>query len=56
MPSYHVSHQRESHAAALGVSALFVKSVCMKSNFSLDQVHEPVVEPVMFRRTRVPHF
>jgi hypothetical protein len=43
--------------AALGVSALLVKSVCMKSNFSLDQVeHEPVVEPVVFRRTRVPHF
>lgn len=43
--------------AALGVFAFLVKSVCMKSNFSLDQVqHEPVVEPVMFRHTRVPHF
>ena len=43
--------------AALGVSALLVKSVCIKPNFSLDQVqHEPVVEPVMFRRIRVPHF
>lgn len=43
--------------AALGVFAFLVKSVCMKSNFSLDQVqHEPVVEPVMFRHTRVSHF
>jgi len=43
--------------AAFGASALLVKPVCMKSNFSLDQVqHEPVVAPVLFCRARVPHF
>jgi hypothetical protein len=39
------------------LSALLVKPVYTKSNFSLDQVqHEPVVDASVFRGARVPHF